>query len=122
MELPAKLEVIAEDEESVNQETVHEELKVLYTELFERLGIEHTSKLLDAFVELSLSHALKELNVNLTQEQPAPNAPKDKGTHEFITKLLARISNIKKVLLNAYQVGKSAMQLYTLDLAFVPID
>jgi len=44
------------------------------------------------------------------------NIPQDSGTHEVIKQLLATISSIKKSAQHAYQIGKSALQLYSQEL------
>lgn len=114
MELPAKLE-ITDEGEFVDEAMAREELEELFTELFKRVGMEYTPELLDSLVKLSLHHLIKEDGEAIVQDTIIDNAPRGKGTHEFITKPLAGITNIKKILPNVYMVGKSALQLYMLD-------
>ena len=41
--------------------------------------------------------------------------PQDRGTHEIIKKILVAIITIKKALLNAGSIGKSALRLYNIS-------
>lgn len=116
-ELPGELE-ISDEGKPMNEIEVRKELEVQFIELFDQVGIQYTSGLIEAFVELSLKSHFEEVEEAEAEAEVVNDVPQDRGTHEMIKKILAGITNLKKALVNAYLVGKSAMRLYTLDYAF----
>lgn len=118
MELPTKAETSSEAE-TISEQEVRLEMEKLFANLFEQMDIEVTPELVDALIELTWKNHLEEAYEAPLQTEAIYQAPQDKGTHEFITKLLAGVADIKESLANAYLIGKSAMRLYMLDLSFV---
>ncbi len=108
VELPKQLETPAEGE-PFDEKEVRQELENLFAELFDRLGIEYSSELLSAFATLTLNNQLEEVLRVKEGDELVYKIPTDKGTHEFITKLLIGFAKLKKVLLHAYLIGKSAV-------------
>lgn len=113
-EIPRQLEISA-DGEVMNEQVIREELEEQFIELFERLGIEYSPELIEALVELVISQRLEEVKSIELADEEVELIPKEEGTHEFITQLLASVAGIRKALLQAYLLGKSALQLYRLQ-------
>jgi hypothetical protein len=90
-----------------------EELKELFKQLFDHVEIEYSPKLIESCVNLALQGNLSDLIPKIEQENVDAYAAQGTGTHEVITQLLATISSIKKSIQHAYQIGKSALQLYS---------
>ncbi|MBI4033728.1 hypothetical protein HY379_01890 [Candidatus Saccharibacteria bacterium] len=108
VEAPKKL-AVSDEGEVANQEEVRQELEELFADLFDQIGIEYTPKLLADFATLALNGQLEEtLSIKKT-EVPAFEVPKEPGTHEFMTRLLTSFAKLKKVLQQAYLLGKSAL-------------
>lgn len=113
IQLPRQLETPADAEEEVaNEQEVRKKLEKLFTELLDRPEIEYTPELIDSFVSLAFNRQLEEIAEPKAPYEAEGNVPKDRGTHEAITKILICLTDIKKVLLRAYALGKSAMYLY----------
>lgn len=111
-----QLSVVFENEDiniSATQEEVTEELEELFARLFDNVGIEYSPELIQTFVRLTLGHQLEELREPRTED----DGLQDKGTHEFINRLSKGVANINKTVIHAYLIGKSALQLYSLNLA-----
>ncbi|MEX1059114.1 MAG: hypothetical protein WEC17_01650 [Candidatus Saccharimonadales bacterium] len=113
-ELPQRLEFSDEDE-PVNEKEVREELESSFAELFDRLNIEYSPELLHAFATLTLNNQLEEVLGVKEGDELVYEIPTERGTHEFITKLLISFAKLKKALLHAYLLGKSALHLYTIQ-------
>ncbi|MBA3757675.1 hypothetical protein H0X09_02320 [Candidatus Saccharibacteria bacterium] len=107
--------------EIITAEKVEQEIKALFMQLFEHARIEYDPKLIDSCLKLALKEGLPELILKTGQDEEENNS-KDKGTHEVIRQLLVTISNIKKAVLHAYYIGKSALRLYSqLQMASKPV-
>jgi hypothetical protein len=116
IEVPVSVEAGA-GENIITEAEAREELEELFTELLDRTGIEHTSELIESLAQLTLRwHLTIELE-KLKKEEETDTAPAGSGTHEIIKKLLAGLRIIKKVMAHAGAIGKSALQLYTLNFA-----
>lgn len=94
-----------------NEEEAKEELKKLFTELFDSFDIDYSPELIEALAALTLRWNLMEEFIEFKKEK-ATDTPKDRGTHEIIKKLLAGLSKIKKAIVHACKIGKSAIRLY----------
>lgn len=104
--------VAAQTEKS---EETKEELKELFIELFDYTEIDYTPELVDSFIKLAIKDDAMELATEIEQEED--NAAKDRGTHEAIKQLLIAVSNIKKAIMHACSIGKTALRLYSRQLA-----
>lgn len=102
-------------EDTSEAEEVEEELKELFIQLFDYVGIEYSLELIESCVKLVLREGMPELILTTEQEDDI-NTPQDEGTHEIIKRLLATISSIKKTVLHAYRLGKLALGLYSQEL------
>jgi len=106
----------AENQEvALEAEGPEEELKELFILLFDHIEMEYTPELIESCVKLALKGDMSELIVTMEKDEET-NIPQDSGTHEVIKQLLATISSIKKSAQHAYQIGKSALQLYSQEL------
>ncbi|MBI2285485.1 hypothetical protein HYU82_01520 [Candidatus Saccharibacteria bacterium] len=108
VELPKQLETPAEGE-PFDEKEVRQELENLFAELFDRLGIEYSPELLSDFATLTLNNQLEEVLRAKEGDELVYKIPTDKGTHEFMTKLLTSFAKLKKILQQAYLLGKSAI-------------
>ena len=111
-ELTAKLEWQTDNESTKSD--AQQELEILFTRLFEQLGIEYTPGLVQSLVRLTFQRHSTEKDETLVTEEDNETS-QDRGTHEIIKKLLAIASKIKKAMWNATAIGKSALRLYTYD-------
>jgi hypothetical protein len=115
IEVPAKLEI--DEEKNIAKIEVEEELEELFTQLFDKLGIDYTPELLESLARLTLRlHLVEEIEKRKEGEE-INQTPKGSGTHEIIKKLLTGISNLKKAIANSYAIGKSALRLYSFNFA-----
>lgn len=105
--------VIVEDD--VDPETIEEELEELFSRLFERIGIEYAPELLNSLVKLAMRQNIQELFMDL-EPKVETGTTQGTGTHELLNYLVAALGSIKKSAQNAYRLGKSAMQLYSMQL------
>lgn len=108
VEAPKKL-AVSDEGEVINQKEVRQELENLFADLFDRLGIEYSPELLSAFATLTLNNQLDEVLGVKEGDELVYEIPTERGTHEFITKLLISFAKLKKALLHAYLIGKSAV-------------
>ena len=60
--------------------------------------------------------AEKQTEKEIEKEAENTNSSYESGTHEIIKQLLAVVSSVKKSVQHAYQIGKSALQLYSQEL------
>lgn len=106
-----------EFEEVFTEADAEQELKVLFTELFDEMGIGYTPELIESLAHLTHSWHLAEDIRELKAKEEIDQTPQDSGTREIIKKLLVYISNLKKAVAHACEIGKSALQLYRFSLA-----
>lgn len=106
IEIPAKLE----DESILSEEEAQTELEVLFTELFDVMEIEYTPELAESLAKLTLKWHLVEEIKKIRKEDNELKA--QDGTNEIIKKILVALSKIKKAILHAGSIGRSAMRLY----------
>jgi len=115
MELPLKIE--APDsadisiESQISKEEIQEELEELFIELFDRLGMDYTPELLETFVRLTLNPHFEELIGQEPEAEADEHSTQEAGTHEFLQKLLQGLFTIKRVVQQAYLIGRSALRL-----------
>ena len=107
-------------ENASEAEEVEEELKELFIQLFDYVGIEYGLELIESCVNLVLREGMPELILTIEEEDDI-NTSTDEGTHEIIKRLLATISSIKKTVLHAYHLGKSALRLYSQELLLLDL-
>jgi hypothetical protein len=98
-----------EEPEADSENEKIENLRELFIQLFDQLEIDYTPELVESFVQLSLKDNLSEL-IDLHEEVSITN---DRGTHEVIRQLLVAVNYIKRAALYAYQLGRSALCLYS---------
>lgn len=105
--LPAGLESVSDKE----GEALEQNLQELFTELFEEAGIDYTPELIKSLVILTRMHYLEELlkPVNKDEEQGLPD---EVGTREFLQKILQRLNNTKRSIMNFYEIGQAILRLY----------
>jgi hypothetical protein len=110
-----------DDPESFEQTTaeieeINEELKELFIELFGYAEIEYTEELVESFIKLAIKFDISEPIVEAEQEDEI-TATQGQGTHEVIKRLVAAVTSLKKKIKHAYAVGKSALNLYSQQIA-----
>lgn len=112
-ELSDKLE--DDSGEEISEPKAQEDLEELFTKLFERLGIDYTPELIETLAQLTMKYYLGEKIQELKEKEDVDAVPHDRGTHEIIKRLLVALSKVKKIMTNAYTIGKSALRLYRYD-------
>jgi hypothetical protein len=98
-----------------SSEAIEEELKELFIQLFECLGIEQRPKLLDLLINLAT-----EADVSLllrTDTASDLNIDLPDGTHEVIKQLLASLTAVPHKMAQAYEVGKATLSIYCAQLS-----
>lgn len=105
-------EITEFDPENVTE--VEHELEALFTELFEAAHITHTPELIESFVVLTRGQYLEQLWQALEEQQGDEDSlPDEIGTREFLQKLRQSLSQVQKKLRHLYEIGKSALHLYS---------
>lgn len=104
--------------DSAEVEMEEEQLTELFIRLFEYVGMEYTLQLIDSYVKIALEDEMSELIFAAGQGEKA-DISYDRGTHEVIKRLLSTINRIKKATSHAYHLGRSALSLYSQQLATV---
>jgi hypothetical protein len=90
-----------------------EELKELFIQLFDHIEISYTPELIESCVKLALQGNMSELMAEIEQRDEEIRVAQGSGTHEVIKQLLSTISSVKRSVQHAYQIGKSALRLYS---------
>ncbi|MEK7561556.1 MAG: hypothetical protein AAB541_01705, partial [Patescibacteria group bacterium] len=116
IDVPAKLET-HNGKNIITVAEAREELEELFTELLDEMGIDYTPELIESLASLTLKWHLADEIEKLKNEEETNKAPQGSGTHKIIKKLLAGLSTIKKAIAHACAIGKSALQLYSLNFA-----
>ena len=111
--LQAKLD--NEGEVEIIEAEIQEKIEVLFTELFDWLGINYTPELIESLARLTIRRHLGEKMQSLKQEEETDEKTQGYGTHEIIKKLLSCLRKIKKTMANVYVIGKSILRLYRFD-------
>ncbi|HEU5005175.1 MAG TPA: hypothetical protein VFT49_03775 [Candidatus Saccharimonadales bacterium] len=109
IEVPIRLE--SQTEELISEEQAEAELIELYEELFEYMQIEYTPELVEALVKLTLKWNLID-EIKKTKKEEGDELRAQDGTHEIIKKIIVMLSKIKKAIMHAGRIGRSAMRLY----------
>jgi hypothetical protein len=110
----------AEDQISAAEtEDIEEKLEELFTQLLNYVEVRSTPELVQSFVKLALKGDLSDLIEKIEKEDE--DAAHDRGTHEVIKQLLASVRKMKKSIVHAYILGKSALRLYSPDLFSVDL-
>lgn len=91
---------------------IEEYLKEEFTELFSMLGLDYSPELIESCGALALRGDIEKLLIKTDEEGEAGFDLSTKGTHEVIKHLLASLSALKKKVINACRIGKSALRLY----------
>jgi hypothetical protein len=94
-----------------------EELEELFTELFANLGIDFSPDLIKSLAYLTIKPHLVNGAIELKIKEKVEESTQDEGTHEIINNLLLGLGIIKKPNSQVYDIGKSALALYSLNLA-----
>lgn len=115
IDVSAKLE--SHDDESITETQAQEELEELFTQLFDKAGVEHTPELIESLASLTLRWRLADEIEKLKNEEETDKVQQGSGTHEIIKKLLKVLSTIKKAIVHAGAIGKSALRLYSVNFA-----
>lgn len=116
IDVPTKLEAHV-GENIIIEEQAQEKLEELFTELLDETGIDYTPGLIESLAFLTLKWHLAGEIEKLKNEEETETVPKASGPHAIIKRLLVSLSNIKKSLVHAYAIGKSAVQLYNFNFA-----
>ena len=100
------------------QTEIRQELEELIVELFDKAGLDYRPELIEALVELTLSGDLSQIIPSEVEPETEveASATMDRGTHEIINRILMAISDLKRKLVNVYQLGRSALSLSKLEL------
>ncbi len=101
----------------ITEAEAQEKLEMLFTELLENTGIDYTPEVIESLAYLTLKWRLADETKKLKNKEAIDKAPQDSGTHEIIKKLLIGLSTIKKAVVHAYAIGRSALLLYRFDFA-----
>ncbi|HET9850521.1 MAG TPA: hypothetical protein VFP35_02780 [Candidatus Saccharimonadales bacterium] len=118
LQAPVKLPV-DNSETLTGQEATQENLEELFIQLFKEVQLEYTPELLESFVRLSFNSRLNRPAGKAKTKEEVMTRLQDKGTHEFIKKLLKVVNNIKRAAASAYLIGKSAMRLCSFEFAAI---
>lgn len=99
-------------ETALETENMEQALKELFIQLFNQVEIEYSHELIESCVKLVLQGDMSKLIAEIEPNQ-ATDIFQDRGTHEVIKQLLAALNDLKKSVIHAYEIGKSALRLYT---------
>jgi hypothetical protein len=106
-----EVEVSLSTEEAADTE---EDLRELFIELFDYAEIDYTPELVDSFVRLTLQHDINKL---ISESAAEESSLVDRGTHEIIQQIIKAIATVKKAARHACSIGRSALNLYSRQLA-----
>lgn len=101
----------AENEGNSNEVEAQEELKKLFMDLLDKMGIEYTPELVESFARLSLEGRFVE-EIKKIEKEEVDDKPQDSGTNEIIKKLVVVLKTIKKAMSQAASIGRSVLRVY----------
>jgi hypothetical protein len=102
-----------DDENSAIEDEIQENLEELFTQLFDKLGIDYRSELIESLALQAIKHYSTGEIGTLSDEEETDDTPGGYGTHEIIRRLLVSSNTIRKAAAHAYTIGKSALHLYS---------
>lgn len=100
------LEMKIEEQDDKEIEGIEPEIEKLFIRLFDLLEIDYSPELIHSFVNLSMKY-----DDRILYKKKEENLPDEAGTHEIIDNIFVAFSSIKKTLLQACVIGRSALQL-----------
>jgi len=107
-ELSAKLE-LSENEDTANEE---EDLKELFIELLSELEIDYTEEMIEALI---LSKFRQHLVAETSALEDEEETDEETSAHAVAKKQVAILVTIKRAMMHAYAIGRSALRLYKLS-------